>query len=633
MKKLIVPVFFSILLLFLSGAVFAENSVTYQTKTVKFSGGTRLVNAVYVNMNDKNIRVEAQLAKKQVGQTDDFKNIISQAKDSNTEVLAAVNGTFFNSYTDMKPSGTIQSDGRFYHIGSTGSVIAFSSDNKVSVETMRASIMGSINEESGCWYAWNINSMNNDKNSIIIFDSAYGKSTPNHDRTSIVVDDRKVVAIKKGQAGIPANGYVIVLKDPIYINKFHIGDKVDYEIETSKLTSASQKTPMDWNSIVTSVGAGPTLLKNGVIMADGKNEGFKEDKININRGQRSFAGVTQNNVLIIGTVSNVNVKELASICKNMGMREAINLDGGASSALYFKGKTITSPGRKLSNAMVITRVKNIPLRYSFNGKEIVSPNNVYIDSASNELMVPLRDTCRLLYADFTVKGSSITIKRFTKTICLTVGNSSVNIDGKEFSLSASPVSNGGIMYIPVQALIEAMGGSKKYDSSKNIYNVNITNYNIVELSNKAAKANKDKDYETAKQIYNQILELDPDFSKAYYSLGYIYSAEKNTAEAIKNFLEYLKLSPKDAGVMSSLAWAYDANGETLMAIEYFGKSLAIEPQNVDRWIAMGQLNMRSGIKEYDRALECFNNALKNKPTQAQKSKIEKLIEDCMSRME
>ena len=131
-----------------------------------------------------------------------------------------------------------------------------------------------MREYPNSWYAWNINSMNNNKDSIIIFDSAFGKTTPKHDRTSIVIAERKVVAIKKGQASIPVNGFVIVLKVSSYINKFHIGDKVDYSIKTSKLTSSAQKSSIDWSNIVTSVGAGPTLLKNGVILANGKSEGF-----------------------------------------------------------------------------------------------------------------------------------------------------------------------------------------------------------------------------------------------------------------------------------------------------------------------------------------------------------------------
>jgi len=632
MKKLLVSVFFSVLLLTLSSQVFASESVTYRAQSVKFSGGTRSVNAVYVNMNDKSIRVKEQLAKNQVGQTDNFKNIVAQANDSNTEVLAAINGTFFNSDTDMKPNGTIQSEGRFYHLGSTGSVIAFSSDNKVSVEAMRALIKGTINEGQDSWYAWNINSMNDNNDSIIIFDQAYGKTTPKHDRTSIVIDECRVTAIKKGQASIPANGYVIVLKDNFYIKKFHIGDKVNYTIETSKLTSASQKAPVDWSSIVTSVGAGPTLLKNGSILANGKSEGFTENKINVDRNQRSFAGVTRDNILIMGTVLNVNVKELAEICKKLGMIDAINLDGGASSALYCNGKIITPAGRKLSNVMVITRVKNVPLKYSFNGQEVVSPNSVYADTASQELMVPLRDTCKRLYADYTIKGTAITIKRFTNTISLKIGANSADINGNEISLSAAPAAKNGAIYIPVQALTEAMGGSVKYDASKNMYCVNITNYNILDMYNQASAFNKQKDYESAKKLYYQILELDSGFSKAYYSLGYIYSAEKNWDEEIRNFSEYLKYNPDDADIMCSVAWAYDANSNVQSAISYFEKALAIKPSYADRWINLGKLYMRVNIKQYSRALECFGNAAKYNPTSAQKTAIETLTAECRQRM-
>lgn len=633
MKKFTFPLFFLLTLLALSSAVFAKEAVTYQAQSVKFSGGTRTVNAVYVNMKDKNIRVESQFAKNQIGQTDDFKNIVGQAKDSNTEVLAAVNGTFFNSYTDMKPSGTIQNDGKFYHLGSNGSAIAFSSENKVTVDTLRALIKGCINEDwgdAGNWYAWNINSMNDNKHSIIIFDPAFGKTTPKHTRTSIIVERRRVTAIKKGQAGIPDNGYVIVLQDQNYIKKFHIGDSVDYRIETSTL-QGNQKTPADWSSMVTTIGAGPTLLKNGTILANGKSEGFAEDKINTNRGQRSFAGVTRDNTLIIGTVTNVNVKELAEICRKLGMLNAINLDGGASSALYYKGKVVTAPGRKLSNAMVITRIKEVPLRYSFNGKEIVSKNSIFTDSISKELMVPLKETSGLLCADYSVKGSDITVKRFSNTLTMKVGSNSIKVNGSDLTLKAAPTIKNGVMYVPVQAFVESLGGSVSYDPAKAMYNVAITNYNIPELYRKAVKANTKGDLETAKQLFNQVLSLDPAFTKVYSNLGYLYLKQKNQEEALKNFLEYLRSNPGDALVLSSVGWIYDGKSDTSTAIQYFEKSIALEPENVDRLLNLGQIYMRNSIKKYDKALKCFENALKYTNDPVKRSKLQGLIKDCKQR--
>lgn len=633
MKKLSSLLFILLTFAALSSMAYAKDAVSYQTQTVKFSGGTRTVNTVYIDMNDESIKVEAQFAKNQVGQTDNFTNIVAQAKDSNTEVLAAVNGTFFNSYTDMKPSGTIQNDGRFYHLGSNGSVIAFSSDNKVSVEALRTIIKGCINEDwsdAGNWYAWNINSMNDSKDSIIIFDSAFGKTTPKHTRTSIIVDNRRVINIVKGQAGIPVNGYVIVLQDQNYIKKFHVGDSVDYKIETFK-QSGTQKSPIDWNSIATTIGAGPTLLKDGVVLANGKIEGFAEDKINTNRGQRSFAGVTKDNILIIGTAPNVNVKELAEICKKLGMVNAINLDGGASSGLFYKGKVITSPGRKLSNAMVITRIKTVPLRYSFNGREIVAKNSVYTDNASGELMLPLKDTCNLLFADCKVNGSDIMVKRLTNTLSTRTGSNLININGRDVNLKAAPIIKNGVLYVPAQAFIEALGGTVTFDQANAIYKVEITNYNVPDLYRQAVKLNNEGDAASAEKLFKQVLSLDPSFTKVYYNLGYLYQKQKNTDGALENFLLYLKYNPKDALVLSSVAWIYDGKRDSATAIEYFEKSLQIEPNNAERWTSLGNLCMRYTVGKYDRAIECFENALKYTADSTKKAQIQKLIDECKKR--
>jgi exopolysaccharide biosynthesis protein len=39
--------------------------------------------------------------------------------------------------------------------------------------------------------------------------------------------------------------------------------------------------------------------------------------------------------------------------KQAGAYQAMNLDGGASSGLYYNGKYLTTPGRQISNAIVV----------------------------------------------------------------------------------------------------------------------------------------------------------------------------------------------------------------------------------------------------------------------------------------
>lgn len=629
MKKILSPFIFLTLIFLLSYSAFAKETVTFKTVNVKVTGGSRSVNVVYIDLKDKSIKAEAQVAKKQIGQTDDFKNIINQAKTPDNEVVAAINGTFFFAYTDMKPAGVIENDGMFYHLGSTGSVMGFSTDNKVVVDTLKTSVKGAVNDDwtgENSWYAWNINSMIDNKDSIVIFDQAYGKVTPKHDRTSIIVDKHRVTAIKKGQAGIPANGFVIVLQSENYIKRFHIGDRVDYRVET-KNQSGSE---IDWSSITTAVGAGPTLLKNGVIMANAKKEGFTEAGMDIKVGQKSFAGVTKDNVLILATAAKVTLKQAAEICKSLGMINAINLDGGASSSLYYKGKVITTPGRKLSNALVITRStkteQSSALRYSLNGKEVISKSKVYIDSNSNELMVPLKETCDRLYADYTINNSSITVKRYTITLKMQTGSATADVAGKTVTLKASPVVKNGVLYVPVHAFIVALGGSNSYDSAKDMHNVTITNYNLPDLIRQAAKAYNDKDYNKSINLYKQVLALKPDYSRAYYLLGYMYKSKNNIDDEIKAFEEYLKYEPKDISIVSILSWAYISKKDNVTALVYFEKAAAIDSKNITRWITLGQ--QYKYVKNFKRALEAFQTALTLNPSEKQRTQLEGYIAEC-----
>jgi len=49
------------------------------------------------------------------------------------------------------------------------------------------------------------------------------------------------------------------------------------------------------------------------------------------------------------------IEDLATIMQKLGAYNAMNIDGGASSGLYYKGKLLTIPGRDLSNALVVIR--------------------------------------------------------------------------------------------------------------------------------------------------------------------------------------------------------------------------------------------------------------------------------------
>ncbi len=96
------------------------------------------------------------------------------------------------------------------------------------------------------------------------------------------------------------------------------------------------------------MGNYPLLLLGGEI-AVGE---VSDAKLTI-EAPRSFAGVDRNNILVMGTVDSADVWGLAEFTRNMGLKNALNLDGGASCGLYYNGEYIRQPGRPLSNCLAV----------------------------------------------------------------------------------------------------------------------------------------------------------------------------------------------------------------------------------------------------------------------------------------
>ncbi|GIP22292.1 phosphodiester glycosidase family protein [Paenibacillus sp. J22TS3] len=104
--------------------------------------------------------------------------------------------------------------------------------------------------------------------------------------------------------------------------------------------------------------AGPRLVTNGKVTVDPATEGFRDPKILTNSGARSAVGVTKDHKLILVTVPGAKVTELAKVMLQAGAYQAMGLDGGASSGLIYQGSYLITPGRELSNALLIYQSKS-----------------------------------------------------------------------------------------------------------------------------------------------------------------------------------------------------------------------------------------------------------------------------------
>ena len=92
----------------------------------------------------------------------------------------------------------------------------------------------------------------------------------------------------------------------------------------------------------------PMLLSGGNI-AFGGNDDPKQGS----KGSRSFVG-NKGSTVYIGVIYNTTVAEMAHVLKSLGLENALNLDSGGSTALWYGGYK-AGPGRNLPNVILFVR--------------------------------------------------------------------------------------------------------------------------------------------------------------------------------------------------------------------------------------------------------------------------------------
>ncbi|NLK68024.1 MAG: tetratricopeptide repeat protein [Clostridiaceae bacterium] len=628
-QKLLLFVFALMFCILLQNNVYAAEQTYTKTIRVQLKDGVRDVNTVWIDMKNPNIRVEAVLAKGSVGEVDTFQNIYNSAKDENTEIIAAINGTFFNVHSDLQPIGNIQVQGRNVFISNSGSSIGFTADNKIKTDWLYTTISGSINgnwEYPYNWSVWGINQVFYTDNANILYTPDFGNEVDAGNKTAIVIRNNKVVEIKKGLAPIHSDGYTLVFGAEVYSALFKIGDGVDYKVnynQTDFSQGMKKGNTIDWSDVRTTIGAGPMLVKKGEALDNAAKEGFTDVKFT-GRAQRSFIGEDKNSFLVMGTVNNVTLVELATILKDIGLINAINLDGGASSALMFEGKIITTPTRELSNSIVITAKKDTPIRLQLNGKEMFFDTDPYF--SNSRTMVPLRGVMESVGADVgwdSATGAIFASKGDTK---VEMWNDSdiVLVNGIEHQLDVSVQVRYNRTHVPVRFMTEIFGAEVDFLRDSNMVTIKMENTNPTEVYDKAISEYDKGNTLEAENLFLKVLEIEPSHAGAMLKLAKHYSSTDKAKSAIY-YEQFLTLQPKDYSVWNSLGWTYAELGDIPKALGIFKDLTNQMPDTAEYWIALGDMYSHYQMQDYEAAKDCYNKALTCNPSESQKARIQRKL--------
>lgn len=108
----------------------------------------------------------------------------------------------------------------------------------------------------------------------------------------------------------------------------------------------------DWSSYRHVLAAGPQLLVDRKITVAPWNEGFSDGGIYASRPRAAIGQTKQNKIMFVAIKRPLQLTQLARVMRSLGCVNAAVLDGGSSTALYYRGKIITHPARKLTNVLL-----------------------------------------------------------------------------------------------------------------------------------------------------------------------------------------------------------------------------------------------------------------------------------------
>jgi len=124
-----------------------------------------------------------------------------------------------------------------------------------------------------------------------------------------------------------------------------------------------------------------------------------------------------------------------------------------------------------------------------------------------------------------------------------------------------------------------------------------TELEAVEELNKGTDLMFKGEHKKAIEFFKKAIDLNPEFSEAYYNWGICYERLGKHKEAIEMFKKTIELSPDSANAYYALGYAYYQKRKYKQAIDAFENTVRLKPNNAFAFRKLGSAYVKVGKKD------------------------------------
>lgn len=281
--------------------------------------------------------------------------------------LAAINGGYFRTTGIVRgePVGALTIGGKILSepVNNRAALAILDDGKQVRAAVTHVTMTAELRADSKAVFPINGFNRPREKDELVIFTPEFHRTTLTATNgVELIVEKNRVVAVSDGAGSqpIPRQGFVISATGTSRewaLKHLRQGTRVELKTEVK----AEPPIPFQPDFIL---GGGPQLIAAGQKVFAAESARYS-DSLYRQRHPRTALGWRTDGKLILLTVDGrqknsvgMNMDELAGLMLELGCVEAMNLDGGGSTAMVVKNKIVNSPSdstgeRAVSDALLV----------------------------------------------------------------------------------------------------------------------------------------------------------------------------------------------------------------------------------------------------------------------------------------